>query len=255
MTRAEPRPPLLTAAMVLGLAAGGFIDGILFHQVLQWHHLLSLVPGDRFRDPAVQIAADGAFHILMYVVAAVGLWLLWRARADFDRAAAARRLGGGLLIGFGLWQVVDAVVFHWVLGIHHIRLGVENPVAYDVAVLLIGVASGALGWLVLRKGPGGPSRRPALAPALVGVSVALAGAQAARPVGAGDAATVLFAEADGGVSALAAAAQSGAALVSISADGRLASYALQGADARDLRRAGAVWVSRNAGPAGCFSRV
>lgn len=29
---------------VLGFALGGFFDGILLHQILQWHHLLSLVP-------------------------------------------------------------------------------------------------------------------------------------------------------------------------------------------------------------------
>lgn len=253
MTETRRRPPLLTAAVLLGLAGGGFVDGILFHQVLQWHHLLSLVPGDRFRDPAVQIAADGAFHVLMYVVAAVGLWLLWRARAAFGAADASRRLGGGLLLGFGLWQLIDAVAFHWLLGIHHVRVGVENPLAYDLALFAVGVVAVALAALVLRRGGGGPARRPALAPAVVGAAVALAGAQAARPVGSGEAATVLFAEADGGTRALATAAETGARLVSISADGRLAVYALEGTEAAALRRAGGLWVSRTAGPAGCFT--
>ena len=36
---------LLLAGSVLGMALGGFFDGILLHQVLQWHHFLSLVPG------------------------------------------------------------------------------------------------------------------------------------------------------------------------------------------------------------------
>ena len=38
------------AAGILGFALGGFIDGILLHQVLQWHHLLSLVEGEGLRD-------------------------------------------------------------------------------------------------------------------------------------------------------------------------------------------------------------
>lgn len=33
--------------ILLGLSLGGFFDGILLHQILQWHHLLSLVA-----DPA-----------------------------------------------------------------------------------------------------------------------------------------------------------------------------------------------------------
>jgi uncharacterized membrane protein len=34
-----------TAAGVLGFALGGVSDGIMPHQVLQWHHFLSPVPG------------------------------------------------------------------------------------------------------------------------------------------------------------------------------------------------------------------
>jgi uncharacterized membrane protein len=28
-------------ATILGVGLGGFVDGIVLHQVLQWHHLLS----------------------------------------------------------------------------------------------------------------------------------------------------------------------------------------------------------------------
>src|SRR5919112_322861 len=62
---------------VLGFALGGFFDGILLHQILQWHHLLSAIDGGDIR---FQVAADGYFHALMYGVAAVGLWLLWASR-------------------------------------------------------------------------------------------------------------------------------------------------------------------------------
>ncbi|MEO6001904.1 MAG: DUF2243 domain-containing protein [Opitutus sp.] len=32
--------PLFRAAIVLGVGLGGFIDGIVLHQVLGWHHLI-----------------------------------------------------------------------------------------------------------------------------------------------------------------------------------------------------------------------
>ena len=57
---------------VLGFALGGFFDGILLHQILQWHHLLSLVPG--LEDIRLQILWDGYFHALMYALAALGLF-------------------------------------------------------------------------------------------------------------------------------------------------------------------------------------
>ncbi|MDB5683625.1 MAG: hypothetical protein JWM75_1323, partial [Sphingomonas bacterium] len=63
-----------TAAFVIGLALRGFFDGILLNLVLHWHHLLSLVPGDTFRDLRVQVYADGLFHVAVYAIAVSGLW-------------------------------------------------------------------------------------------------------------------------------------------------------------------------------------
>jgi hypothetical protein len=37
-----PRAPTL----LLGFGLGGFIDGILLHQVLQWHHMLTSTSGN-----------------------------------------------------------------------------------------------------------------------------------------------------------------------------------------------------------------
>jgi uncharacterized membrane protein len=61
-----------------GPCLGGFFDGILLHQILQWHHLLSLVPGAD--SISVQVLWDGYFHAIMYVIAVVGLSNLWRSR-------------------------------------------------------------------------------------------------------------------------------------------------------------------------------
>lgn len=33
--------PLIAGATLIGVGMGGFVDGILFHQILQWHHMLS----------------------------------------------------------------------------------------------------------------------------------------------------------------------------------------------------------------------
>src|SRR5829696_6320381 len=99
------RRSLLIAGGVIGVALGGFFDGILLHQILQWHHFLSLVPGEALRDIRAQILADGMFHVAVYAIAALGLWLLWRARGGIG-SASGRHLLGAVLLGFGAWQVV-----------------------------------------------------------------------------------------------------------------------------------------------------
>jgi uncharacterized membrane protein len=93
---------------IIGVGLSGFFDDILLHQVLQWHHLLRLVPGEPFRDIGTQILADGLFHVLMYLVTAAGLWLLWRRRGQFELDEAGwRSVVGGGLAGFGLWNIID----------------------------------------------------------------------------------------------------------------------------------------------------
>jgi uncharacterized membrane protein len=140
------------AALLLGIALGGFFDGILLHQILQWQHLLSGLDGAAFQNLRVQILADGVFHALIYAVAISGLWLLWRERARLGAAAAGRSLTAWALIGFGVWLIVDAVLSHWLLGLHRIRMDVDNPLFWEllwfsvfgVAVVLAGVGQDLL---------------------------------------------------------------------------------------------------------------
>jgi uncharacterized membrane protein len=127
----------LWAGYLIGFALGGFFDGILLHQILQWHHLLSAVQSSALDDLRIQVMADGVFHGLMYLVAATGLTFLYRARSDFTGAAADRNLLADVLLGFGIWHIVDAVVFHWLTGIHHIRMDTANPIAWDTTWLVL----------------------------------------------------------------------------------------------------------------------
>lgn len=134
---------------VLGFALGGFFDGILLHQVLQWHHLLSLVPG--VETLRAQVLWDGYFHALMYLVALIGLYGLWRNRAAEPERNGVHLLGS-VLVGFGLWHLVDAVLSHWLLGIHRIKLDSPNPLAWDLVWLAgFGLLPFAAGWLLLRR--------------------------------------------------------------------------------------------------------
>ena len=35
--------PLVSAGILLGTGLGGFVDGIVLHQILQWHNMLSSI--------------------------------------------------------------------------------------------------------------------------------------------------------------------------------------------------------------------
>lgn len=152
-------PQLSWAGYLLGFALGGFFDGILLHQVLQWHHLLISVEGPMFQDMRVQILADGLFHVLMYFIAAIGLWKLWQARMDYAKQGADWHMLANVFIGFGVWHILDSILSHWILGIHRIRVDAENVLFWDLLWFFVfGVAFVVIGWLI-RKGNGsGPAR-------------------------------------------------------------------------------------------------
>ncbi|WP_246675406.1 DUF2243 domain-containing protein [Mesorhizobium sp. B2-3-4] len=143
--------------LLLGFALGGFLDGIVLHQILQWHHLLSGLGDPAGSDLRFQIMADGIFHLFMYVLAVIGTVLLVAARVAGARPGRTTEILRLALVGFGVWHVVDAVVFHWLLGLHRIKMNSDMPLAWDITWLVIfGVVPLLL--VMVLPNRGGPAR-------------------------------------------------------------------------------------------------
>ena len=88
---AGPRAP----AFLMGIGLGGFVDGIVLHQILQWHHMLT---GDNGGEPPDTVAgleantlADGFFHVATWFLVAVATLLtVGRGSAGELRRRGAR---------------------------------------------------------------------------------------------------------------------------------------------------------------------
>jgi uncharacterized membrane protein len=198
---AVPQPAFVSknfswSGSLLGFAMGGFFDGILLHQILQWHHLLSLVDSPLVDDIRTQILADGLFHALMYLIAAAGLCVLWRTHGELSESNAARRFLAYALIGFGVWNVLDAVLFHWILQIHRIRIDSDSPLTWDLIWFFVfGIAFIIAGWILIKKTnrtgpPSGTHARVLLM--VTAITVAAFGTLAALPPKNSAATIVLF---------------------------------------------------------------
>jgi uncharacterized membrane protein len=242
--------------LLLGFSLGGFFDGILLHQVLQWHHLLSNV--EAVQDLRTQVLFDGLFHVLMYLVAAVGLWQLWRARGAASQEGAGHRLWGAALLGFGAWHIVDATLSHWITGIHRIKVDSPNPLLWDLAwFFLFGVVPALLGWWMLRKASpraGGGGRATA---ATLGCCALVAGPIAALPPTSDPTQVlVLFAPQVSSRHAFDALGKVDARVLWVDRTGGMWAVKLQdAADARRLYREGALFVSNAGFSLGCLSWI
>jgi uncharacterized membrane protein len=137
----------------MGAGMGGFVDGILLHQILQWHNMLSgKMPPNNLVDAKVNMYWDGIFHAAVWIMTALGLRLLWGAGAQTDVPWSGRTFFGGLLIGWGLFNVVEGTIDHEILGLHHVYEYTGNHLPADLAFLGFGVLLLLSGWGFIRAG-------------------------------------------------------------------------------------------------------
>jgi uncharacterized membrane protein len=144
------RRPLISAGVMLGAGMGGFADGIVLHQLLQVHNMLSARrPKDSIPNLEINMFWDGVFHAGTWVMTAVGLWLLFRAGKRADVRWSGRTLLGAMLGGWGLFNFVEGLIDHHLLHVHHVieRMGVS---VWDWLFLASGVAMMLIGWALVR---------------------------------------------------------------------------------------------------------
>ena len=153
LSEAASRP--CAPGILLGVGLGGFVDGILLHQILQWHHMLSSeseYPKTTVGGLEDNTLADGLFHAGTWLAVVVGLWILWRRATIWRWAISGRALVGWMLVGWGLFNLVEGITNHEILGLHHVREGAGHQTAYDLGFLLFGALLVLGGWLLTRFG-------------------------------------------------------------------------------------------------------
>jgi uncharacterized membrane protein len=162
----ERWPRVTGPGLLIGIGIGGLIDGVVLHQVLQWHHMLTDY-GDYATFPRSTVGnledntlADGLFHVATLIMLIVGLVLLWRALATPQRTVPARALVGLLLAGWGTFNLVEGIVDHHVLTVHHVRDDVSDPLPWDLGFLAVGALLLLAGTALYRSARPDPSAEP-----------------------------------------------------------------------------------------------
>jgi uncharacterized membrane protein len=155
---ATPGSNVLGPGVLLGVGLGAFVDGIVLHQLLRWHHLLSSRPGASL---TANLIADGVFHAGAWLAVLVGVLWLWRRSRQTHVNGQWTALVAAMVAGWGSFNVVEGLLDHYLLELHHVRPG-PNQATYDLAFLIFGVllAGGGFAWYrhaTLRASSGAPA--------------------------------------------------------------------------------------------------
>ncbi|WP_414045303.1 DUF2243 domain-containing protein [Macrococcus equi] len=127
---------------IAGIGLAGFIDEIVFHQFLQWHHFYDQ------RTKEIGLLSDGLLNAMCGFFIIFGLFLLADSRRHY--AMDWQYWIGRLLMGMGSFQVYDGIINHKVLKMHEIRY-VDNVITYDIIWLITGSLMIIFGYFLSRN--------------------------------------------------------------------------------------------------------
>lgn len=147
---------LAVAGILLGLGLGGFFDGIVLHQILQWHHMATSAgyPADTLENLQLNTTLDGLFHASTYAFTAIGLLILWNKARQPHFLWSGTFLSATMLIGWGTFNLVEGIVDHHLLELHHVNETVprEHWIYWDLGFLIWGAAMVLSGLVLYLRG-------------------------------------------------------------------------------------------------------
>lgn len=133
---------------------GGFVDGILFHQILQIHNMLSnrIFP-DTVANIEINMVWDGLFHAFTWMTTALGISLLWKAATYPGVIRSKKLLLGGMALGWGLFNLVEGIIDHHIIQVHHVIQRAKGVAQLfgDLAFDLSGIILIAIGMRMIKQ--------------------------------------------------------------------------------------------------------
>jgi uncharacterized membrane protein len=124
----------------------------VLHQILQWHEMLSArIPPTNYVNKSVNMFWDGIFHAFTLIVTFIGIVLFWKLLQRKDINRSGYLLSGGLLLGWGIFNIVEGIIDHQLLKLHNVREISDNPEAWNLGFLGLSVLLIAGGYLLTKQ--------------------------------------------------------------------------------------------------------
>ncbi|MGE0760745.1 MAG: DUF2243 domain-containing protein, partial [Pirellulaceae bacterium] len=103
---------------------------------------------------------DGLFHVFTWMMTAMGIALLWRAVRQPNVPLSNKTFAGALALGWGLFNLVEGVIDHHILHVHHVT-ETQDHLVWDVTFLASGLVLFGIGWSLIHAGRRDGAVRPA----------------------------------------------------------------------------------------------
>lgn len=144
--------PVVTASLVLGIGLGGFLDGIVLHQILQWHEMLSNeIATNTTTGKSINMFWDGLFHVICFIAVCIGIFLLWKALLHNNACRSSRLVWSGLLSGWGIFNITEGIIDHHVFKIHNVRETIARQDLYNLSFIVYSLLLFFTGWLLYQS--------------------------------------------------------------------------------------------------------
>lgn len=142
------------SGMVLGFGMGGFMDFLLLHLILQWHHMISnRLPPTTLDALRRNLFWDGMGEAAMWAIIFAASLMLLRAARRGERMPGTLRWTGLFVLGWGGFNLLDGIVNHHLMAFHNVRDDVENKMAWNMGFMLVaGVLQPIAGLAMARAG-------------------------------------------------------------------------------------------------------
>lgn len=142
--------PLSAASIVMGMGIGGFLDGIVFHQILQLHSMVSnRLSIDTFVGKAVNMFWDGIFHALTLITVTIGFGLLINLLKRRNINPSPKLALGGAVAGWGIFNLVEGIIHHQIIKLHNVNEYAQNPEVWNYSFLGSGILFIAAGFFLI----------------------------------------------------------------------------------------------------------
>jgi uncharacterized membrane protein len=149
--RIYSRTASMTGGLFLGLGIGGCFDSIVLQHIAQWHQIGSaILRPTTFEALSQNMRWGGYFHVLTAMLMVIGTLSLWREGLEGTAPPRLRVLAGFILFGFGVFNLVEGIVAHHVLQLHHVRDLPTHIPLYDWIALAGGALCALFGWVMSR---------------------------------------------------------------------------------------------------------